>query len=59
MPDARIGSVDGPLGTVHFRQAVPITRAEKNALDNGEIDVKTLYEKIGTDLVDYDRPSVI
>ena len=59
VPDARIGSVEGPFGTVHLRQAVPITRAEHQALKTKQIDVKTLYEKIGTDLTDYDRPSVI
>ncbi len=59
VPDARISSIDGPFGTVHLRQAVPITRAEYNALKAKKIDVKTLYEKIGSDLVDYDRPSVI
>ena len=59
VPDARISSVDGPFGTVHFRQAVPITRTEYKALKAKEIDVETLYEKIGTDLTDYDRPSVI
>lgn len=59
VPDARIGSVEGPFGTVHLRQAVPITKAEYDALKSKKIEVKTLYEKIGTDLVDYDRPSVI
>lgn len=58
VPDARISSVGGPFGTV-LRQAVPITKAEYDALESKQIDVKTLYEKIGTDLVDYDRPSVI
>lgn len=59
VPDARIGSVEGPFGTLHLRQAVPITKAEYDALKSKKIDVKTLYEKIGTDLVDYNRPSVI
>lgn len=59
VPDARISRVEGPHGTVHLRQAVPITRAEYNALKANQIDVKTLYEKIGTDITDYDRPSVM
>lgn len=42
-----------------FLELIPITKSELDALESGEIDVKTLYEKIGTDLVDYDRPSVI
>lgn len=59
VPDARISSVEGPFGTVHLRQAVPISKSEYDALKSKKIDVKTLYEKIGTDLVDFDRPSVI
>ena len=59
VPDARIGSIDGPFGKVHLRQAVPITSAEYKALKAKQIDVPTLYEKIGTDLADYSRPSVI
>lgn len=42
-----------------FLELIPITKSELDALESGEIDVKTLYEKIGSDLVDYDRPSVI
>jgi hypothetical protein len=59
VPDARISSIDGPFGKVHMRQAVPITKAEYDALKAKQLDVKTLYEKIGTDLTDYSRPSVI
>jgi len=42
-----------------FLELIPITQPELEALESGEIDVFTLYEKIGTDLTDYDRPSVI
>ena len=42
-----------------FLILIPITQPELEALESGEIDVETLYKKIGTDLVDYDRPSVI
>ena len=42
-----------------FLELIPITQPELKALESGEIDVETLYKKIGTDLVDYDRPSVI
>ena len=59
VPDAKLKPTQGPQGLISFCQAVPITWAEKKALDEGVIDVKTLYEKIGTDLIDYDRPSVI
>ena len=42
-----------------FLLLVPITKSELAALEAGEIDAKTLYEKIGSDLADYDRPAVI
>ena len=42
-----------------FLELIPITQPELEALESGKIDVFTLYEKIGTDLTDYDRPSVI
>jgi len=42
-----------------FLELVPISESELAALESGEIDVESLYEKIGTDLTDYSRPSVI
>ena len=42
-----------------FLELIPITKSELDALANGKIDIAALYEKIGTDPTDYDRPSVI
>ena len=42
-----------------FLELIPITRPELEALESGEIDVETLYEKIGIGIRGYDRPSVI
>ena len=42
-----------------FLELIPITQPELDALESGEIDVETLYEKIGIGIRDYDRPSVI
>ncbi|MBQ2959620.1 MAG: suppressor of fused domain protein [Oscillospiraceae bacterium] len=42
-----------------FLELIPITRPELEALESGEIDVETLYKKIGIGIRDYDRPSVI
>lgn len=42
-----------------FLELVPITKSELDALESGEIDVETLYEKIGIGIRGYDRPSVI
>ena len=42
-----------------FLELIPVTKSELAALESGEIDVETLYEKIGIGIRDYDRPSVI
>ena len=42
-----------------FLELIPITQPELEALESGEIDVETLYKKIGIGIRDYDRPSVI
>ena len=42
-----------------FLELIPITQPELEALESGELDVETLYEKIGIGIRDYDRPSVI
>ena len=42
-----------------FLELIPITQPELEALESGEIDVETLYEKIGIGIRGYDRPSVI
>ena len=42
-----------------FLELIPITQPELEALESGEIDVETLYEKIGIAIRGYDRPSVI
>lgn len=42
-----------------FLELIPITQPELDALESGEIDVETLYEKIGIGIRGYDRPSVI
>ena len=42
-----------------FLELIPITQPELDALESGEIDVETLYKKIGIGIRDYDRPSVI
>lgn len=42
-----------------FLELIPITKPELEALESGEIDVETLYKKIGIGIRNYDRPSVI
>ena len=44
---------------VDFVEFVGATNNELLALKNKELDVKTLYSKIGSDVTDYKRESVI
>ena len=44
---------------VDFVEFVGATNNELLALKNKELDVKTLYSKIGSDVTDYKRESVM
>ena len=46
-------------GRVNFVEFIGATNNELLALKNKELDVKTLYSKIGSDVTDYNRKSVI
>jgi len=59
VPDARLQSVEGPHGTISFFEIVAISKNELQALINKDMDVETLYKKIGTDLTDYNRKSAV
>ena len=59
VPDSDLGSINTQNGKVDFVEFVGATNAELLAVRNKETDVKTLYEKIGSDVTDYSRKSVI
>ena len=59
VPDKRIKPVEGPHGPISFCEIVAISKSELQALINKEMDVETLYKKIGTDLTDYNRKSAV
>ena len=59
IPDKEIDSIITPNGKVDFVEFIGATNEELLALKNKELDVKTLYEKIGSDVTDYHRKSVI
>lgn len=48
-----------PIDRVDFVEFVGATNNELLALKNKELDVKTLYSKIGSDVKDYNRELVI
>ncbi len=59
IPDKEIASITTPYGTVEFVEFIGVTDAELVAVMNKEIRVKELYEKIGSDVTNYNRKSVI
>ena len=46
------------MGKVDFVEFIGATDLELIALKNKELDVKSLYEKIGSDITNYNRKSV-
>ena len=53
------GEIMTPNGKVQFVKLIGATDAELKALYNKETTVKELAEKIGNDLTDYTRSSVL
>ena len=59
VPDDKFKEINTPNGKVCFVEFVGVTDNELKAIQNKEIRVKELYEKIGTDITNYNRQSVI
>lgn len=59
VPDDKFPKIDTPNGKVCFVEFVGVTDSELKAIQNKEIRVKELYEKIGSDVTNYNRKSVI
>lgn len=59
MPDSELKTIDTPNGKVNFVEFIGVTNEELLAIQKKEIDVRTLYKKLGNDLTDYNRQSVI
>ncbi len=59
IPDNELNPTNSPNGKVTFVEFIGATDSELIALKNKELDVKSLYEKIGSDITNYSRKSVI
>jgi hypothetical protein len=59
IPDEKLGSINTPNGKVEFVQFIGATNAELLAIQNKEITVKELYAKLGSDVTNYHRESVV
>lgn len=59
VPDTVVSAIDTPNGKVDFVEFIGATDAELIKLKNKELTVKELYEKLGSDITDYSRKSII
>jgi len=59
VPDDKLKEIDTPNGKVFFVEFIGVTGSELKAIQRKEISVKELYEKLSTDVTDYNRQAVI
>lgn len=59
IPDTKFSTLNTKNGRVDFVEFIGVTNDELLALKNKELDVKALYNKLGSDVTDYHRKSVI
>lgn len=59
VPDTKVAGIDTPNGRLNFVEFIGATDAELIKLKNKELTVKELYEKLGSDITDYGRKSVV
>lgn len=59
IPDTRFNTISTPNGKVEFIEFIGCTDSELKAIQNKEIRVEELYKKIGSDITDYSRDSVM
>lgn len=58
IPDTDFNPIDTPNGKLIFVEFIGVTNDELSAVKDKNIDVKSLYEKIGSDITSYNRQSV-
>ncbi len=59
IPDDKFHEINTPNGKVKFVEFVGVTDSELKAIINKNISIKGLYEKIGSDITNYNRKSVV
>lgn len=59
IPDTALSPISTQNGKVEFVELIGVTDDELLAIQNKQIRVKELYEKLGSDITDYNRNSVI
>lgn len=58
IPDKNISSINTPNGKVDFVEFIGVTNEELLKLRSKELDVKSLYDKLGSDITNYHRNSL-
>ena len=58
IPDTDLNPRDTPNGKLIFVEFIGVTNDELLAVKDKKIDVKSLYEKIGSDITNYNRKTV-
>lgn len=59
IPDNNLKEIQTPNGRVCFTELIGVTDNELKAILNKQINVKDLYERLGTDITDYNRMSIV
>ena len=59
VPDIKAKTLNTPNGKMEFVELVGVTDNELQALLKKEMTVEELYKKIGSDVTNYNRASVI
>lgn len=59
VPDTKVSGIVTPNGKVDFVEFIGATDAELIKLKNKEMTVKELYEKLGSDVTNYSRTSIV
>ena len=59
IPDDKFHEINTPNGKVKFVEFVGVTDSELKAIINKNISIKGLYEKIGSDITNYNRKPVV
>ena len=58
VPDTSVNTIETPNGKVEFLEFIGMTDAELKTLNTSQ-SVKDIYEKLGSDITDYNRKSLV
>lgn len=59
VPDNKFHSLNTPNGKIEFVEFIGVTKDEIEAVKDKILTAKELFEKLGSDITDYNRTSVI